>query len=254
MQVARRTTCHPCWMCSCSAGGQIDDLLSTLDVLSLMDWYVNLQPHVHKLEALLATVGRHAPFVRLLAMRTGETHAQVLLPLLAPLSPRACCAPDVLIDSPSGPSRMLSFTTKGYDHKTPIRTSFEVEMLCLWCSTQVCAFVAQAVCSSENTALTQHCNAPCWPTPFRCCVLVNPGTVMHTAVQISRLRRNTQRSDVHRWRQTPWCTASKWLRCRASQANIAVPCTQWVCALLALTKLAKLLASGCNTQCCAVHR
>jgi hypothetical protein len=58
-------------------GAQIDDLLSTLDVLSMMDWYVNLQPHVHKLDALLATVGRHSQFVKLLATRSGETHVQV---------------------------------------------------------------------------------------------------------------------------------------------------------------------------------
>lgn len=82
-------------------GAQIDDLLGTLDILSLADWYVDLLPHAHKLEALLATLGRRSPHVRLLAARTGETHAQVrpaidvslcVLPGAAVCAPGANCA------------------------------------------------------------------------------------------------------------------------------------------------------------------
>jgi hypothetical protein len=58
-------------------GAQIDDLLGTLNILSMMDWYVNLQPQVHKLEALVGTVGRHAEFIKLLATASGQMHAQV---------------------------------------------------------------------------------------------------------------------------------------------------------------------------------
>jgi hypothetical protein len=58
-------------------GEQIDDLLGTLGILSMMDWYIDLQPQVQKLEALVGTVGRHASFIKLLATASGQMHAQV---------------------------------------------------------------------------------------------------------------------------------------------------------------------------------
>jgi hypothetical protein len=51
-------------------------LTSMLENVSGYDWYINVTPHMHKLEALLATVGRHASHVKMMCDRTGETHVQ----------------------------------------------------------------------------------------------------------------------------------------------------------------------------------
>eukprot|EP00892_Ulva_mutabilis_P001895 jgi/Ulvmu1/11706/UM008_0117.1 len=55
----------------------VDELLAMLDVVGLMDWYVNIHDHLPKIEALLQIVAKNEHWVKLLATKAGELHLQV---------------------------------------------------------------------------------------------------------------------------------------------------------------------------------
>ena len=56
---------------------QVDELLANVGSLSLMDWYVNVKPHISKMEALLHNLRQVSSLVTILATRAGELHLQV---------------------------------------------------------------------------------------------------------------------------------------------------------------------------------
>lgn len=57
--------------------GQVDDLLAAVGALALIDWYVDVKPHIHAMEALLHNLRALSTFVTIVATRAGELHLQV---------------------------------------------------------------------------------------------------------------------------------------------------------------------------------
>jgi hypothetical protein len=57
-------------------GKEIDDLMQQLETLTLSEWYLDLNVHVPKIEAMLHVVAKDAPWVHLLTSRACEVHMQ----------------------------------------------------------------------------------------------------------------------------------------------------------------------------------